>query len=118
MSDTPEPTRQQLGCGFAPLPAEHLMRFRRVPSPCGYKGTARKLEDGRETTEPETCPGYTTGLPEVIEVARARFHWKQGGPRAIGIDDWQDHPLTIGIEILEGASNEAEHWRYENPVKK
>ena len=113
-----EQTRQLLGCGWLPLPAENLLRFRRVPSPGGYKGVTRTLESGAVTDEPETCPGYTTSLPEVIEIARARLHWKQGGPAALGVAEWSEHPLTVGVEILEGASNAAERWAYENPVKK
>jgi hypothetical protein len=104
---TPEPTRQLLGCGFAPLPAGHLLKFVRAPRPAGYEGD-----------DPTVCPGYTTSLPEVIEIARARFHWKNGGPAAIGITDWVNHPLAIGIEILEGAANESERWSFDNPVKK
>jgi hypothetical protein len=103
----PETTRQQLGCGFTPLPPENLMRFRRVISPGGYKGV-----------ELDVCPGYSTSLPEVIEVARARFHWKHGGPATLGIADWQFNPLMIGIEILEGAVGEADRWAFDNPEKK
>jgi len=118
MKANTEHTRQMLGCGWLPLPAESLLRFRRVPTPGGYKGEVRTLEDGRVTDQPSVCPGYTTALPEVIEIARARFHAKAGGPRAIGLDDWTDHPLALGIEILEGAANESERWCFDNPVKK
>ena len=70
MEANTEQTRQLLGCGWLPLPAENLLRFRRVPRPAGYTGVTRKLDNGSVTDDPETCPGYTTALPEVIEVAR------------------------------------------------
>jgi hypothetical protein len=117
MSDTPEQTRQMLGCGFAPLPAENLLPHRRVPRPDGYNGIVRTV-DGVETGEPSQCPGYLTNLPEVIEVARARFHWSKGGLLSIGVTDWQNDPLVTCIEILEGATNEADRWAFDNPVKK
>ena len=106
MPTNSETSRLSWGCGYLPLPAENLLRFRQIPKPDGFKG------------EPTICPGYTTSLPEVIEIARARFHWKNGGPAAIGITDWVNHPLAIGIEILEGAANESERWAFDNPVKK
>lgn len=118
MQKNPEQIRQTMGCGWLPLPAENLIPFRRVTIPAGWKGPVRKMSNGSLTNDPETCPIYTTALPEVIEIARARLHWKQGGPSSIGVADWQDHPLIIGIEILEGASNATERWAYENPVKK
>jgi len=106
-----EQTRQMLGCGFAPLPTGPLAKFRRVPTPEGARLDTRTLPDGRKTDEPTACPGYTTNLPEVIEIARARFHWERGGLTSIGVTDWQDSPLAIGIEILEGASCEFGNWR-------
>lgn len=118
MEKNNEQSRQTMGCGWLPLPDENLIPFRRVTSPPGFRGPVRKLPNGALTNDPETCPGYTTSLPEVIEIARARLHWKQGGPAAIGITEWVDHPLVYGIEILEGASNAAERWAFENPVKK
>lgn len=111
MESNTESTRQMLGCGFLPLPAESLARFRRPPTPEGSKLPTRTLPDGRLTNEPTVCPGYLTSLPEVIEVARARFHWERGGLASIGVTDWAGDPLAIGIEILEGASGAYHNWR-------
>ncbi len=67
----------------------------------GYKGD-----------KPTTCPGYTCNLPETIEIARARLHWSKnahalesfcGGPVSAG--------MLLGMEILEGASNELSNWQ-------
>ena len=118
METNTEQTRKTLGCGWLPLPAENLIPFRRVTVPAGFKGPVRKLPNGAVTNDPETCPGYTTSLPEVIEIARARLHWSKGGPATIGLTDWHEHPLAMGIEILESASNATERWAFENPVKK
>ncbi len=106
MRDTPEQTRQTYGCGFAPPLPDNLVPFRQVPRPAGYD------------SEPSQCPGYLTNLPEAIEVARARFHWSKGGLLSIGVTDWQDDPMVTCIEILEGATNQADRWAFENPEKK
>jgi hypothetical protein len=98
-----KPVRQAMGCAYESIPVE-LRRPIGVPLGCEVVAT--------------TCPGYTTKLPEVIEVARARLHWSKGGPAGIGIADWADSPLCAAIEVLEGASNEVQAWAMENPVKK
>lgn len=103
----PLQTRQALGCGWEPRIAKP-----RPWSPAGL--------DGNSEWQPDltTCPGYTTALPEVIEIARARVHWKEGG----GLRDFCDEPVTeqlrLGVEILEGASNECQGWAMSNPEKK
>lgn len=107
MAHTSEQVRQTMGCGYAPVPTGPLARMVNIPVPtsgCRVSVTV--------------CPGYSTRLPETIEAARARLHWSKGGPSSIGIRDWADSPLALGIEILEGASNEAQAWAMENPPKK
>lgn len=94
-----EMTRQTFGCGWAPIPPERLRPFVKVPTPAGYEPTrdAEGVEIDRE------CPGYTTGLPEVLEAAHAR-HWKHDLPM------WaRGEPtrlLMLGVQILDGAYNE------------
>lgn len=107
MKSLSEEQRQLAGCGFAPPPRDALLPFVAPWSGLGYSGA-----------KPTVCPGYSTSLPETIEIARGRLHWSKGGPAAIGVADWASSPLTIGIEILEGACNEAERWSFDNPVKK
>lgn len=67
--------------------------------------------------ETDTCPGYTTNLPEVIEIARARVHWKEGGGLRDFCDETPSEALRQGVEILEGASNECQRWAMSNPEK-
>lgn len=89
--------RQHMGCGY-----ETRSEFSR---PWVHQGYSDEM--------PTTCPGYTTKLPEVIEINRARLHWKQGELR----DHCGDVPtenIYRGIEILEGAANEASCWRPED----
>jgi hypothetical protein len=98
-------TRQVLGCGYEPAIAD--------PRPWSRANLDADWQ-GKETL----CPGYTTSLPEVIEIARARVHWKEGG----GLRDFCNEPITeqmrLGVEILEGASNECQGWAMKNPEKK
>lgn len=106
MQTVSEYERQLVGCGFAPPLDVDLRSFADLAPPLGAD------------TKPTVCPGYSTSLPEVIEVARARLHWSKGGPAALGIVEWHDDPLAIGIEVLEGAANECQSWTLDNPVKK
>ena len=107
-------SRQTWGCAYEPPPSESVRRLVQIPAPNGCKERAATDE---EPAFPSVCPGYTTRLPEVIEIARARLHWSKGAITAF----CQGQPrgaLLAGIEILEGASNEAQLWAMENPVKK
>jgi hypothetical protein len=89
--------RQINGCGFAPSLAGEMAKHVGDWTGCGYKG------------EPTTvCPGYTTKLPEVIEIARARLHWSKGNLPLFAEDPL--HPVAIGVEILESSSNECQSW--------
>lgn len=88
-----EAARSQAGCGYAPT-VERIYPWAGL----GYKGAT-----------PTVCPGYSTNLPEVIEVARARFHWTKGELSAFTHGRATD-ALMIGIEILEGAVNECQAW--------
>lgn len=90
-----EEMRQLQGCGYLP---RHEFGKPAAPLDC--------------ETEPTVCPGFSTALPEVIEIARARLHWSKGSLR-----DFTRSPseaLLIGIEVLEGASNEAQSWALKN----
>jgi hypothetical protein len=106
MERTPEDIRQTMGCAFAPIPSASLAPYVSIAAPDGCPIALT------------TCPGFTTRLPEVIESARARLHWSKGGPLSIGIRDWSGSALALGIELLEGTSNECQVWIAENPVKK
>ena len=84
-------TRQVMGCGYEPPPADARMPV--IPwSHAGYRGDP-----------PTTCPGYTASLPDVIEAARARF-WKHD-LRAFTGGEQPSAALLGAIEVLEAESN-------------
>lgn len=91
--------RQLLGCAYTPPPAGRLSSFVKPWQGLGYSGD-----------EPSVCPGYTTQLPEVIEIARARLHWSKGSLAAFCPGE-PPSALLIGIEILEGAVCELIDWK-------
>ena len=96
MANLSSEKRQELGCGFEPLPTEILRPFCQPASPRGYSGPA-----------PTVCPGYSTSLPEVLEIARGHTHWKVGSLR----DYTGDRPsaaMMRGLEIFAGAVGELE----------
>ncbi len=74
--------------------------------------------DSMHSGEFTICPGYTTRLPEVIEVARARLHWSKGSLLTFCGGEQPSEMLNVCIEILEGSTNEASNWSMQNPVKK
>ena len=89
-----------MGCGYEPPLMGSLAFAKQVHIPRGWKHD-----------RPETCPGYTTKLPEVIETAYARLHWSKG---ALGVALRGEQPhehLLDAIVLLEGASNECENLR-------
>ncbi len=100
MQTMTEDQRQLMGCGLLPPPAESRRRYLQIwngGSLPNYKGP-----------EPTVCPGYSTSLPEVIEVARAHRHWSKGNYQVAGREP--NDPLVISIEILDGATNEFQAW--------
>lgn len=91
--------RQSMGCGYEP----------RSSAPQPWQPPDGKFGYAGPTVE--HCAGYTTTLPEVIEVARARFHWEKG---ALGLALGRaplSEALELGIELLESASNRMQSWR-------
>jgi hypothetical protein len=95
---TTQQSRQQLGCGFEPLPGENMPK----PIPwigCGYDGA-----------RPPVCSGYTTKMPEVIEAARAWRHWNKGELLSFTRTE-PARPLTDSIEIFDNAVSECQAWQ-------
>lgn len=86
-----------MGCGFE-LPIDGARPWSPVSLDAGHRG------------EYTLCPGYTTKLPEVIEVTRARLHWSKGSLPVFCGKDEPTESLVLGIEILEGAANEVQSW--------
>jgi hypothetical protein len=101
-------TRQRIGCGW------ELVQIKPRP------WTPENLDSGWVAPKGyvDVCPGYTTKLPEVIEAARARLHWKEGGGLRDFCDDTPTDQLRVCVEILEGASNELQRWTFDNPEKR
>ena len=96
MSSNSQIVRQSLACGYEPR--------NEAVRPCAW------THQGYTDETPTTCPGYTTKLPEVIEINRLRLHWsKFGGFK----DNEPTENVKRGIEILEGSVNEANCWRPE-----
>lgn len=98
MSSTTQDNRRMQGCGWEPsLPAGV------TPQPWTHPGYS-----GPPLTK---CPGYTTRLPVVVEVARLRVHWRRGSAGEL------TEPMEEALEILEGAANQVEAWIMKNPPK-
>lgn len=97
MQERSQHSRQLIGCGFEPPPPRRFAKHVTTWFGLGYRGDV-----------PTVCPGYSTKLPEVIEIARARLHWSKGNLPVFADDPL--HPVAIGIEILESSSNECQHW--------
>jgi hypothetical protein len=110
--------RQMIGCGFEP----------RVDgaAPCplpGFEGRlledeAAALAEGRlPRREPSVCPGFSCGLPEVIETTHAHF-WKGGELMHFTRGELATPALLAAITEYQGALNEAESWEIKNPEKR
>jgi hypothetical protein len=108
--------RQAIGCGWErPDELAPVLTW----SPTSLPGNSGwQIANDPLNPDPTTCPGYSCSLPEVMEVARARVHWKEGG----GLRDFSDEPITdhlrVGVEILEGATQQMQRWATENPESK
>lgn len=90
--------RQMFGCGYEPPPADNLRPFVGIPRPEGYSDD-----------EPTVCPGYSTSLPETIEIARGWLHWTKGALREY-TGGQPTVAMVAGIEVLSGASSDCERY--------
>lgn len=111
MRDMSAEKRQGIACGYEPR-VPHGMPA--SPAAMNSAWTGPRSDDGKYHL-PTVCPGYTTSLPAVQEIALARMHWGKGGLRDFCVGQPSDHMLR-GIEILEGADREREAWVSKNPV--
>lgn len=101
MRQNPRQSRQYLACAYEPR----------------VEGARAWQHQGYEGPEPETCPGYTTKLPEVREVAEARFYLHKGSLSLLVRGELSDS-LRDGIAILECAEGDVTRWAANNPEKK
>lgn len=102
MATTDPITRQAMGCGYEP------------PAPAGvhvqvWDPLARDPEGDRPL---ETCPGYTTALPEVRETSFARLSWKNGELAAWTRGAPVAEQQLAAIHLLDGSSHALEAWLY------
>jgi len=79
---------------------------------CGYElpvegASAWQHRSGEAVTD--TCPGYLVNLPEVIEGARARNHWKHGSLRDF-CEGQPSEGILQAVEIIDGAAHEVESF--------
>lgn len=88
--------RQGWACGHAPPAPPGVVV--EAWSGLGYKGDP-----------PKTCPGYTTTLPEVIEIARA-WRWWDKGQLAQFFDEPPTDEIRLGVELFDGAVKALERW--------
>jgi hypothetical protein len=111
MKTLPPQIRRDLGCGFEP----HNEDARTWLPPAAGSRLGFGAELGEQALqdrsyELQTCPGYTTKLPPVIDVLRARVHWGKGTLGAYcGSAPPTKHLLTA-IEVLDGSCARADRW--------
>lgn len=97
MSQEQDITRRWAGCPYTP--ADPLVQITAVPwrPATGYGGP-----------EPTACPGYSTRLPEVVEAARAWFHWGKSSLSQFVGGEVANQKLIEGIELMDAAVVELE----------
>jgi hypothetical protein len=100
MQETTQDQRQLLGCGYLPPPSESRRRYLRI-----WDGGSLPNYKGPKTT---VCPGYSTSLPEVIEVARAHRHWSKGNYQVA--DREPADPFVSSLEIFDASVNAFQAW--------
>lgn len=93
-------TRQEAACGFLPSLEGAV--------PWHHEGM---VDHGIEI---ETCPRYTTTLPDVVDVAFAHRHYEKGG--LVSVEKLcggyaLPRPLIEGIEKLDSAVAERDAWK-------
>jgi hypothetical protein len=94
--------RQAIGCGYEP------------PAPKGLAVGTWRHEGDASPHEQTTCPGYTTRLPDVVYVSRARLHWSMGELGTFLGGEPPSEALLLALEILEVESRRAESWALAN----
>jgi hypothetical protein len=96
IKSTPVPLRREMGCGYLA-----------GSTPPMWGGPNGKLEL-------ETCPGYTTELPDVVDVARLYSWAEKGGLQRHRLT----RPIIDGIDILRSAVADVEVYSVEKAKEK
>jgi hypothetical protein len=93
-------TRQAMGCGYE-VPAREL-----APQPWSPSSMSRTWRG-----DVTVCPGYSTSLPDVLEVCRARVHWEKNAAAFEAFCEGDPtEQMLAAVEILEGSVNEVTAW--------
>lgn len=101
MRETPIEGRRALACAYeAPLDGA------RGYEPPGYDGPRLA-----------TCPGYTTKLPEVLEVTEARFYLHKGSLHLLVTDELTE-AMRDALLVSESAEADVTRWSLANPERK
>lgn len=66
--------------------------------------------DASHEGEYTLCPGYTTKLPDVVEVTRLCRHAKMGSLSAFLGKHEATEPALVGMEVFDGACHEVQAW--------
>jgi hypothetical protein len=101
-----ESQRRHLRCGFVRRDRwAPVQQFRGIPG----------VRDA-----PELCPGYSTQLPRVVEVARL-WGWEQRGSIELNVRTrgWRlsDSVLDM-VDVFAAEQSECERWSFEQARKK
>jgi hypothetical protein len=103
MKATSQIQRQSLACGYEPAAEGRVhLTIWQPPSGnarCGYKGPTLTV-----------CAGYTANLPDVIEVAVTRAHWKHGEIVAACDGEMPGEDLRNAVLVLDGEYSAVEGW--------
>ncbi len=81
--------REAMRCGFLDLP------------PLGEKAFARGVPLSDRAGRLETCPGYTTDLPDVQDIRSLFRHWKSGSLEHRLGGQKPTLAALVGLEALE-----------------
>lgn len=93
-------TRQGLRCAYE-APVEWGRAWEPPSGKAGFRTNAKlPLVD--------ICPGYTTSLPVVNEVARAHRHWSKGSLGAFAKEPTE--ALLMGIEVFDSEVNNCQSY--------
>lgn len=93
--------RQFMGCGYEP-PLDGAQVW--SPNPGDPQGSVQF----------DVCPGYTTQLPDVIDIADA-YWWADKG--AAGTLQTASVPMRVGLRVLRDAIADADALKHRNTQK-
>lgn len=82
---------------------------------CGFIPAAQHVDGMRwepETFKLETCAGYTTTLPDVLDVAMSFAHWETGQLALMCDGEQPPRALLDGIAVLKDSVSELEAWHH------